>query len=265
MNLSILAVGLIGPGFSDWDQARPVLNGLHPYELTEPVIPPPEGLASAERRRVPQSVKIALAAAHQVFAQTSVRAQDTQTVFASSGGDGKNCHDLCEALAQADPFLSPTRFTNSVHNAAAGYWGIATGSMQASASICAHDASFAAGFLEAATMVVTDLEPVGLIAYDVPYPAPLHAKRPICGAMAVAMILGPHDAPDALARITLQGLVESAGDTAMAQPDLEALRAGVPAARSLPLLVALAGTLGVEVTIEAMDGQSLKMRVVPCN
>ncbi len=89
MNLSILAVGLIGPGFSDWDQARPVLNGLHPYELTEPVIPPPEGLASAERRRVPLSVKIALAAAHQVFAQTRVRAEDTQTVFASSGGDGK--------------------------------------------------------------------------------------------------------------------------------------------------------------------------------
>ena len=46
--------------------------------------------------------------------------------------------------------LSPTRFHNSVHNAPAGYWGIATGAHGPHRlRLCAYDASFAAGLLEA--------------------------------------------------------------------------------------------------------------------
>ena len=51
------------------------------------------------------------------------------TVFSASGADGHNCHALCEQLATDDRQLSPTRFHNSVHNAAAGYWSVATGAM----------------------------------------------------------------------------------------------------------------------------------------
>ena len=51
--------------------------------------------------------------------------------------------------------ISPTRFHNSVHNAAAGYWGIATGATAAANALCAYDASFGAGLLEALTQVHT--------------------------------------------------------------------------------------------------------------
>ena len=45
--------------------------------------------------------------------------------------------------------ISPTRFHNSVHNAAAGYWTIGAGCMQATTALSAYDATFAEGLLEA--------------------------------------------------------------------------------------------------------------------
>ena len=75
-----------------------------------------------------------------------------------------------------------------MHNVAAGYWAIATGSMEPSTSLCAHDASFAAGLLEALTQAASADKAVALIAYDQPYPQPLHAVRPIearCGSDTV--------------------------------------------------------------------------------
>ena len=63
------------------------------------------------------------------------------------------CHEICQALALAAREVSPTRFANSVHNAAAGYWSIATGSMMESNVLCAFDASFVAGLLDAMTQL----------------------------------------------------------------------------------------------------------------
>ena len=40
--------------------------------------------------------------------------------------NGQVIHEICEALATDEREVSPTRFHNSVHNASAGYWGIAT-------------------------------------------------------------------------------------------------------------------------------------------
>ena len=48
-------------------------------------------------------------------------------VFSSSSGDGQNCHESVRSARVSDRRVSPTRFHNSVHNAAAGYWSIATG------------------------------------------------------------------------------------------------------------------------------------------
>jgi hypothetical protein len=87
--------------------------------------------------------------------------------------------------------ISPTRFHNSVHNAAAGYWSIATRSKAASNSLCGFDVSFAAGLLEAVTQVVVDQTRVLLVAYDAQYPPPLFVKRPIPEAFGVAFVLAP--------------------------------------------------------------------------
>jgi len=83
----------------------------------------------------------------------------------------------CKTLASDDRSISPTRFHNSVHNAPAGYWGIASGAMTPATVLCAHDASFGAGLLEALTQLAVDgslgFERGGtlLIAYDMPIPS----------------------------------------------------------------------------------------------
>ena len=119
--------------------------------------------------------------------------QHLATVFTSSSGDPVNCHALCEALAAPGRLMSPTRFTNSVHNATAGYWHIATQSRAASTSLCGFDASFAAGLLEAAVQCVSGGEPVLLVASDIAYPEPLHALRPTSDALGLALLLAPAD------------------------------------------------------------------------
>src|SRR5262249_59375137 len=119
----------------------------------------------------------------------------------AAGGDGQNCHEICEVLASAARELSPTRFHNSVHNAPAGYWGIATGATAPANSLCAHDASFAAGLLEALCQVVVDHTPVLLIAYDASYPQPIHSVRPIPDAFGVALLLAPPAGSRSLARL----------------------------------------------------------------
>src|SRR5260370_15274972 len=147
--------------------------------------------AAAERRRAGRVVKLALALALEATSQAGEDPAELASVFSSSGGDGHNCHELCQALSLAGREISPTRFANSVHNAAAGYWSIGTGAMAESNVLCAFDASFTAGLLEALTQVAVDQIPVLLVAYDSEYPQPLHAKRQIPDAFGVAMVLTP--------------------------------------------------------------------------
>jgi len=93
-------------------------------------------------------------------------------------------------LASDDRLISPTRFHNSVHNVAAGYWGIATGAMSTSSVLSAFDASFGAGLLEALAQVVVDDTRTVLLACDTAYPEPLYSARPIPDAFGIALVLG---------------------------------------------------------------------------
>ena len=165
-------------------------------------------------------------------------------------------------LATSDRQVSPTRFHNSVHNVAAGYWSIATGAKARSNALCANDASFAAGLLEALTQVIVDQATVLLVAYDVPYPEPLHAKRPIADALGVALVLAPEARASSLARLTAAFTDSPANRIPDAQ--LEALRTSIPAARSLPLLRQLARREQARVTIDYLDLQRVAVEVAPC-
>src|ERR1700754_110680 len=231
----IEGMGLLGPGLDGWANSVAVLEGSSPYLHQPTVVPVPEGLPPAERRRLGLVVKLALSVGLQATSTAGVAPDALPAVFASSGGDGQNCHEICQALANDEKLISPTRFHNSVHNAAAGYWSIATRSRAASNALCAFDWSFAAGLLEAVTQVVVDQTRVLLVAYDSPYPQPLFDKRPISEAFGVAFVLAPTGAG--------VGLTLKLGDAPadrMSNPDLEGVRASIPAARALPLLQRLA-------------------------
>jgi hypothetical protein len=187
----IEGIGLLGPGLDGWTSSIAFLEGRSPYISQPTVLPTPDGLPPAERRRLGRVVKLALGVGLQATCKAGAERATLPAVFASSGGDGHNCHEICQALSLDERLVSPTRFHNSVHNAAAGYWSIATGSRAAANAVCAFDASFAAGLLEAVTQVVVDQTRVLLVAYDAQYPPPLLAKRPIPEAFGVAFVLAP--------------------------------------------------------------------------
>jgi 3-oxoacyl-(acyl-carrier-protein) synthase len=167
----IRGVGLLGPGLAGWAAAREALAGRAPYVPAPTMLPAPEALPATERRRAGKCVKLALATGLEAAAGAGLDPASLATVFASSSGDGENCHAICEALASDDRMISPTRFHNSVHNAPAGYWSIATGATASADCIAAFDASFGAGLLEAlARLAAEPRDCVMLLAYDAPYP-----------------------------------------------------------------------------------------------
>jgi hypothetical protein len=263
----IEGIGLLGPGLDGWTNSVALLEGRSPYMRQPTVVPIPSGLPPAERRRLGLVVKLALGVGLQATSKAGVEPDVLPAVFASSGGDGQNCHEICRSLSLDERTISPTRFHNSVHNAAAGYWSIATRSTAASNALCAFDVSFGAGLLEAVTQVAVDQTRVLLVAYDAPYPPPLFMKRPIPEAFGMAFVLAPvaavpHAGGGSLGRLTVQ-LADSPPDR-MSNTDLEALRTSIPAARSLPLLYQLAVRKPGIVNIEYLDGRSLAVEVDPC-
>ncbi|MFH1817693.1 MAG: beta-ketoacyl synthase chain length factor [Pseudomonadota bacterium] len=256
----IEGIGFLAPGLPDWPAARAVLRGEQPFVSAPSILPAPTLLPPAERRRASRVVKLSLAVGLEAVADAD--ASQLATVFAASGADGHNCHALCEQLASDDRQISPTRFHNSVHNAAAGYWGIATGAMAPCQVLCAYDASFGAGLLDALAQVVLTRQPVLLIAYDSEYPEPLHAKRdtPDCGG--VALLLAAERSVRSLAGVR----VSPTGGTAekLVDAGLEALRTSIPALRALPLLKRLANGERGRVTLDYLPPMQLLVDVEPC-
>lgn len=255
-------VGLIAPGLPDWSTACAVLAGQDAFASAPSVLPAPALLPPAERRRASRVVRIALASGLAALEQAGLDPADIATVFSASTADGHNCHALCETLASADQRVSPTRFHNSLHNTPAGYWSIATGAMAASQSLCAHDASFAAGLLEALVQLGSSSAPIALIAYDAEYPAPLAAARPIPDAGGIGLVLSPAQGPRSLAQISAS--LSDAPPAALADPQLEALRLAIPALRGLPLLALLATRRAGSTALEYLAPLSLQVTVSPC-
>ncbi len=265
LKVAVQGVGLVGPGLASWAVARDVLCGAQPHVPAATVLSPPARLPAAERRRAGAAVKLALAVADEAVAMAGVDPSRLATVFTSSSGEGSNCHALCETLATPQPVVSPTRFTNSVHNAASGCWHIAVGSQASSTSLCAFDGSFAAGLVEATVSVVASGQPVLLVASDSPYPEPLHATRPLPDHLGLALLLTPAPAATALAvlEIELADPAESGPPTACADPHLDGLRRAIPAAAALPLLQALAtaGPAPETVVVDYLPAMRLKVAV----
>jgi hypothetical protein len=255
-------VGLVGPGINGWQHAAQILRGEIPYTCAPTVVPSPERLPSAERRRTGVVVRLALAVGLEATSHARIDPAILPAVFTSSGGDGGNCHEICQVLAGPERALSPTRFHNSVHNAASGYWGIATGATPAANALCAFDASFGAGLLEALIQVEVARTSVLLVAYDASYPEPLFTHRPIPDAFGVALVLSPVAGPATLGRLSATQTNTPAQP--MDTPALEALRRAIPAARSLPFLALLAQGATAGVVIDYLEPDNLALSVEPC-
>jgi hypothetical protein len=270
--LAVEAVGLMAPGLAGWAASQAVLAGQRPY-AAEPMPATMATLLPAnERRRVTATIKLALQVAQEAMDRAALTPGPSPggrgelsvaTVFASSGGDSEVLDKICMALAQPDRPVSPTHFHQSVHNTPAGYWAIATGCMRPSLSLSAYDGSFAAGLREAAALAWADQARVLLVVYDLPMPFPLAERRQIVAPFAVALLLNPVATVD---RLALLRLASGAGEQPADRLDdegLERLRAGNPAARSLPLLRAIARRVAERVTLPAGDDATLSVEAEP--
>lgn len=191
-------LGVEGIGF--WASGLPGLEALRaflrapdaaPEGQPPPRRPAPDMLPANERRRAPDTVLLALQAAQQACAMAARDPATLPSVFASCHGDLAITDAICATLARAPLELSPTRFHNSVHNAAAGYWTIASGCHAPATALSAHAGSFAQGLLEAAAQALVESTPVLLVGYDAASPAPLADVSPSEGLLALALVLSP--------------------------------------------------------------------------
>ncbi len=265
MRVYLDGVGLWAPGMAGWPAGREVLAFREPYRKALFSRPTPTVLPQTERRRSGNTVLLAIQSAQEAMESAGAHPRDIATVFASSAGDLEIVHDLCTALAQPERLVSPTQFHNSVHNAAAGYWSIATGSQQAATSLSCYDATFAMGLVESAAQVAGEGRSVLLVAYDWPPRPPLHAKCPMVAAFSVGMILSPQRTVQSIAVFEIK-LADSGADkiSTMDDADLDILRRGNPAARALPLLAAIARRQVTTVTLDYLEARYVQVSVTPC-
>lgn len=267
IKLFVNGVGICGTGLPNWDTAQAVFTQAQAFQADAPELGPVSELPPAERRRVGTLVKLSFAAGREALQHAQERGEQLPSVFTSSSGDGDNCNELFATLAGVDRQISPTRFHNSVHNAAAGYWSIAQSSMASSTSLCAHDGSFCAGLLEAVGLTQALQRPALLVSYDCPYPEPLSAARPVQGTMGIAMVLAQLAGPQTRFALRLE-LVNGMDQapTRLGQSGLEALRQHNPTGRALPLLDLLAQAYTPakdSVTLAYLPGCQLRLTRLP--
>ncbi|MBR0644592.1 beta-ketoacyl synthase chain length factor [Plastoroseomonas hellenica] len=263
IRLSVLGVAVLAPGLPGWAASRAVLAGAMPWQDAPLTPPPPMLLPPTERRRTSTAVRLALAVAAEAAETSGMPPESLDTLFASSNGDGQVIGSILEALHETEVAISPTQFHNSVHNAAAGYWGIAVGSARPSVSTGGHDQVFASGLLQAAARVSATGEPLLLCVSDAPLPPPLHAKRPTGCAFGLALVLAPDGAPGAMARLGLAYQPEPTTEPPLPE-GLAALRAANASARGLPLLAALAAMQPAELRFGMLEDGALAVEVAPC-
>ncbi|MHB1654891.1 MAG: beta-ketoacyl synthase chain length factor [Burkholderiales bacterium] len=255
-------IGLLAPGMPGWQQSRRILAQQQNFLPSTVTLPSPDLLPAAERRRSSAIVKLTLAVGLEAANAAGIDPAALPCVYVSSGGDGYNCHEICQTLASDDRHISPTRFHNSVHNAAPGYWGIATGAMTPISVLAAADASFGAGLLELLATVATNRTSTLLIACDTPYPEPLHSVRPIPDMFGVALVATAEPGEHSIAHIRIE-LTRADADT-LTDPGLEAMRLNIPAARSLPLLQALAKAQTARLVLDYLDQTRIAIELTPC-
>lgn len=257
ITLTVEGIGFWASGLPDWNAARAfIADGTLPTNA--PAKPAPQLLAPNERRRAPDSVALALEVAQAACAMAGREPSTLASVFASTYGDLAITDYICGTLAGAPETLSPTKFHNSVHNAAAGYWTIGAGCMAATTAVSAYDCSFAQGLLEAAAQSRESGGPVMLVAYDGQSRGALTKIACSEGLLAAALVLNANADSDGIGKLRLSLRADAA---LIANSVLHARYAGNAMAPMLPLLEALAGG-AMAIALRASPRQSLHVDVL---
>lgn len=174
-----------------WDVARAVIRGEQSVPEAAVSRPAPALLGPTERRRAPDTVAVALEVAARACEAAGRSPSELPAVFASTHGDLAISDYMCATLVDTPSLISPIKFHNSVHNAAAGYWSIGTSSHAPYTAISAFHHTFGAGLLETAVQIACEQQPVLYVAFDVEAKGALSTMAPSRGLLGVALVLAP--------------------------------------------------------------------------
>ena len=183
MNLRarVLGIGLWTPGFpspSAWVAGRP----------TEGAEVPNAAAQAKLRRRNSLLVNMVADVAAQASAQAGVPLSRARVVVGSAFGELGTMVELLDER-ERDGVLSPLRFQNSVHNAAAGQLSIAHGNKTGATSLAAGNDTVAMVLLEAMTLLASGGDEVIAVVADEALPQsirPGHHATPIAAALVLA-------------------------------------------------------------------------------
>lgn len=241
MRVFVQGIGVWAPKLPSWQSMRAVIREQAP--LPEVAAKRPTGalLAANERRRATDTVLLALEVAAAACADAQLDPKMLPSIFASTHGDLAVCDSMSTTLAVSPELVSPIKFHNSVHNAAVGYWTIATGATEASTALSASNETFAEGLLEAAVYALSEQRPVLYVTYDIQVVGGLASVTKSDGLFGIAFVLAPEadEHTKCCLAIELVDLSASAVTEAATSP-AEAAIYGNALARMLPALERIA-------------------------
>ena len=185
-DLDIAGIGIWSPMFSDWSAFS---NGVNNGEWQSEIRLQPEMIPPRERRRAPQSVKMAVEVLDQACTMAAMDPADAAVVFSSAMGDMQITDYMCRILSATPRLVSPTKFHNSVHNATTGYWSIASQTHAPTNAISAYEYTASMAFLEAACQAAEDDTPVLLVTQEMAAPDALRVACPSNAPFSLGLLL----------------------------------------------------------------------------
>lgn len=261
--LYIEGIGFWASRLPGWEAARSILRGEAAAPDKPQMRPAPALLPPAERRRAPDTVAVALEVAARACEMAKRDPKLMASVFASTHGDLAISDALCDTLAKTPLLTSPTKFHNSVHNAAAGYWTIATGCLKPYTSVSGYTFTFGEGLLEAASQVLSAGDPVLYVAFDIEARGPVGTMQPSRGVFAGGLVLSAQASERAIAKLEFDVSNAESLEPTSARAANAALVDGNAMSHGLPLFEALADGVERQVAQGLAPHFNLRLQVTP--
>lgn len=247
VTLHLDQIGFAAPGLPDWDALKTALAGGE-WRPEPGWSAAPRSLSPRAARRLSPQIRLAIAVAEQLGEPPA----ETGYVFASSLGEGETLKVILDALRTEEMLIQPLRFQNAVFNAASGQWTIAARRHGPVTGVAACDETFGAGLMKTVMQIALERRPVALVCYDVPFPAPLDAMRPMGTPLGAGFAFSPEPTAETVA-VLKAWVGDAPPDAPGTAPGRAMLASGNPVAQALPLMEALARGGGGRVTT-ALNG-----------
>jgi len=184
--MSKSSIAILGSGVSFQDNEIAASMGFKHADMQTNLLP------ARLRRRTSTATKMAFSAAEKACADAHCEPSELPVIFTSALGEAGVTDYLCRDIAKQNFPLSPTKFHNSVHNTASGYWSIAVKSKHPAMAMGGYQDSFALGLMEAWSQLHTVESRVLLVCYE-ESPSELLLPEGSWLGCASALVLGHGD------------------------------------------------------------------------